>query len=336
MIRFEPSKVELPCAEGATLLETALSHGYFPKHSCRRGECRVCETEILSGQVRYPGGLPPDDVTGGHCLTCMAVPTSDIVLQAPEVSSVAGRKIAQVGARVAAVERVSEDVAIVQLKLPPDCEFSFDAGQYVDVILRDGTRRSYSMANAPSSDGVVEWHVRAMPHGRFSGHVYKNLKVRDLLKIEGPFGAFNLRESVAPVILIASGTGYAPVASIMRAHGEVLARRGARFYWGGRKIEDLYAFDEVLAWRDSSPNFHFIPVLSNPDPMWTGRTGFVHLAIKEDFSNLADYEVYACGNPLMIDAARQTFLDECNLDEVNFISDSFATAIEKSAPVCVE
>lgn len=328
VVKFEPSNVELPCSGDSTMLDTALEAGYFPRHSCRRGECRACETRIVSGEVRYGGGVAPDGVKPGHCLTCLAIPATDVVLDTPEVSNVPGRRIVKTGARVTAVDRISDDVTVVRLQVPAAVEFGFDAGQYVDVVLRDGARRSYSMANAPTSDGQIEWHIRAMPGGRFSQHVYQNLKPRDLLRVEGPFGSFVLRDTAAPLIFLASGTGYAPIASMIRAHDDRVSARGATFYWGGRRRADLYAMEEAEAWAKSAPGLKFVPVLSDPEDDWAGRTGFVHDAVQKDHPNLSNFEVYACGNPLMIDAACQAFR-ECGLPEENFLSDSFVTAISR-------
>lgn len=326
-VKFEPSGVEVPCDGVSTVLDAALAAGFFPKHSCRRGECHACETRVVSGEVRYAANSPPDGLRHGHCLTCLAIPATDIVLDSPEVSKVPGRPIVKVGARVTSVNRVSGDVTIVRIQPPTGSNFSFEPGQYVDVVLRDGTRRSYSMANAPSGDGVIEWHIRAMPNGRFSQHVYNNLKPRDLLRIEGPFGSFTLRDTDAPLIFLASGTGYAPIAAMIRTHADAIARRGAAFYWGGRKEEDLYATHDVLAWASSAEGLAFVPVLSDPDSTWSGRTGFVHQAVQSDHPDLSRFEVYACGNPLMIEAARNAFCSECHLPGEKFFSDSFVTAM---------
>ncbi|WP_051377055.1 NAD(P)H-flavin reductase [Paraburkholderia dilworthii] len=189
---------------------------------------------------------------------------------------------------MASVERLSQDVAVVRLQTPAGCGFSFAPGQYLDVVLRDGTRRSYSIANEPAEDGQVEWHVRAMPGGRFSQHVYQSLKARDLLPVEGPFGSFVLSDTKAPLIFIASGTGYAPIASMMKTHFESIAKRGATFYWGGRRQADLYALEEARAWARSAESLTFVPVLSEPGARWQGRSGFVHEAVQKDHPNLAE------------------------------------------------
>lgn len=327
-LRIEPAGVDIDCSPNDSLLDAALAAGYFPHHSCRRGECNACECKVVSGETAYPEGFVPEGVRDGHILSCQARPVTDVVISAPEVSATPGQRVVKTGARVIDVRRVSDDVACVTLQMPPGAGFSFRPGQYLDVVLRDGSRRRYSMANVPNGEGTVEWHVRAVPDGRFSNHVYHNLKARDMLRVEGPFGAFTLQSSSAPLILLASGTGYAPIAAILKAHREEIARRGAALYWGGNRLSDLYAIEEALAWESAHPGCRFIPVLSGTEPGWTGRTGFVHEAVARDFPDMSGHEVYACGNPLMVDAARHTFIRNNRLAETNFFSDSFITRKE--------
>jgi CDP-4-dehydro-6-deoxyglucose reductase len=324
-LRFAPSGAQVACSSDTSLLDAALAAGYFPRHSCRRGECNACEARVLSGEVAYPAGFEPEGVSAGHILTCQARPCGDLIVVAPEVVATPGQRVVQAGARVLEVTRVSADVATVRLQVPLEAGFAFEPGQYVDVVLRDGARRSYSMAGAPDLDGGIEWHVRALPEGRFSNHVYHKLKPRDMLRIEGPFGSFMLRPGEAPLILLASGTGYAPIRAMLRAHGERIAQRGAVLYWGGNRLADLYALDDVDALLRRHPGLRFVPVLSGVEPGWRGRTGFVHEVVAQDFPDLSGHEVYACGNPLMVDAARQVFIRDNGLHDGNFFSDAFIT-----------
>lgn len=332
-VTFLPGGASIDCPLGKSVLESAMAAGFFPKHSCRRGECNACTARIVSGAVTYPDGYVAGNVAEQHCLTCIAMPAADLVLESPEVAAEPGRRIVQAGARVVSVERVSHDVAVVRLQVPPATGFGFAPGQYVDVILRDGARRSYSMANAPDDSGIIEWHVRAMPNGRFSNHVYQLLKPRDLIRIEGPFGTFALSRSDRPVVLLASGTGYAPIAAFIKANGAELAARGGTLYWGGRRREDLYAFDEVQRWAESDTRLGFEPVLSDPEAGWQGRVGFVHEAVTADLPDLSGHEVYACGNPLMVAAARTLFCQDHGLDPANFLSDAFVIRAESQAQV---
>lgn len=331
-LTLSPGGARVDCPAGASLLDAALAAGYFPRHSCRRGECNACEAKVLCGEVAYPPGIVPEGVTAGMVLTCQARALGDVTLLAPEVAATPGQRVVQTGARVLSVERVSGDVALVTLKVAGE-GFGFVPGQYVDVVLRDGARRSYSMANAPNAEGTIVWHVRALPDGRFSNHVYDKLKERDMLRIEGPFGAFMLQPTDAPLILLASGTGYAPVAAMLKAHGERIAQRGAVLYWGGNRLSDLYARDEVDALLARLPGLRFVPVLSGAGAEWRGATGFVHEAVARDFPDLSRHEVYACGNPLMVDAARQVFMRDNALAEANFFSDAFIT---RRAPALAE
>ncbi|REE06616.1 CDP-4-dehydro-6-deoxyglucose reductase [Paraburkholderia sp. BL27I4N3] len=326
-ITINPAGVELQCGGEATILDAAMTAGFFPRHSCRRGECRACEVRVVQGEVRYPDNVDLDSIRAGHCLTCVARPSGDLVIEAPEVTATPGRPVIAAAARVTSVSRVSRDVSLVRLQIPITQPFMFEPGQYLDVILKDGTRRSYSMANSPNAGGQVELHVRALPGGRFSQHVYNNLKPRDLLRIEGPFGTFKLSTSTTPVILLASGTGFAPILSIIRSHGSLLQSRGAALYWGGLRPEDLYGLAGALDWVGQSASFSFIPVISNPGDDWQGRKGFVHAAVQEDFPDMSGLEVYACGNPLMVDAARTAFTDENRLPPQSFFSDAFVTTI---------
>lgn len=334
-LKIEPAGVELPCQPDTSLLDAALAAGFYPHHSCRRGQCNACEAQVVAGTVSYPDGFLPQGVRAGCILTCQARPVSDVTIAAPEVLATPGQRVVQAGARVLDVERISADVARVRLQVPAGAGFSFQAGQYVDVVLRDGSRRSYSMANVPGTDGMIEWHIRAVPGGRFSNHVYAALKPRDMLRVEGPFGTFTLQQTDAPVVLIASGTGYAPIAAMLKTHGLELARRGAALYWGGARLSDLYACEEAAAWAQAHPGLRFVPVLSSGEAGWTGRTGFVHEAVAADFADLSAHEVYACGNPLMVDAARHTLVRDRGLRVVHFYSDAFITRkeVELAVPV---
>ncbi len=326
-LTFAPAGAQVACSGEGSLLDAALAAGYFPQHSCRRGECNACEAKVLCGEVAYPAGFVPEGVSAGRVLTCQARALSDVTLEAPEVAATPGQRVVQSGARVLEIRHLSGDVAWLRLQVPPASGFSFHPGQYVDVVLRDGSRRSYSMANAPAADGVIELHVRALPGGRFSNHVYQKVKPRDMLRIEGPFGAFRLQDTAAPLILLASGTGYAPIAAMLKAHLVTMAARGAVLYWGGNRLADLYAVEEIEAMQAQHPGLRFVPVLSGPDAGWTGRSGFVHEAVAQDFPDLSGHEVYACGNPLMVDAARQVFTRKHGLNEDHFFSDAFVTSL---------
>lgn len=325
-IRLQPHGGVFECAPQHTLLDAAIAAGYWLPHSCRAGTCNSCHLPLVSGAVHHaplvPGAQPVPD---GQCRTCQAHPLGEIVLDAPTVPRESGQRVVTTGARVLEVQRPSVDVSVVRLQLPSTAGFRFQAGQYTDVLLKDGSRRSYSMANAPNEEGVIEWHVRRIEGGRFSTHAYDRLKARDLLRVQGPFGTFVLRPGDAPLVLLASGTGYAPIASLLKTHASEIARRSAVLYWGARRRGDLYAIDIVPGWEADHPGVRLVPVLSEPDEGWEGRRGFVHAAVLQDLPDLSAHEVYACGNPLMIDAARAVFTTDGGLRADRFHSDAFIT-----------
>jgi CDP-4-dehydro-6-deoxyglucose reductase len=322
-IRLLPNGGSFECAADSTVLDAAINAGYWLPHSCRAGTCNSCYLPLVSGELRYAeeGSLvePPE----GQCRSCKAYPTADLVLEAPHVPKEPGQRVVSTGARVLDVQRPSADVTIVRLQVPSSANFKFQAGQYADVLLKDGARRSYSMANRPDEQGEIEWHIRRMEGGRFSTHAYDKLKPKDLLRIQGPYGSFVLHESTAAIVLLASGTGYAPIASLLATHADVIARRGAVLYWGGRSWRDLYAVQSVADWELQFPGVRLVPVLSEAGADWQGRTGFVHAAVLQDIPDLSLHEVYACGNPLMIDAARAAFTTQGRLPAENFYADAF-------------
>ena len=206
------------------------------------------------------------------------------------------------------------------------------AGQYVEFILRDGARRSYSMANAPHNGPGVELHIRHMPGGKFTDHVFTAMKEKEILRVEGPFGSFFLREdSDKPMILLASGTGFAPIKALIEHMQFKGIQRPATLYWGGRRPIDLYMDAWVRERLAQMPQLKYVPVISNasPDDNWNGRTGFVHKAVMEDFPDLSGHQVYACGAPIVVDSARAEYAANCKLPAEEFYADSFTTEADK-------
>jgi CDP-4-dehydro-6-deoxyglucose reductase len=208
----------------------------------------------------------------------------------------------------------------------------FIAGQHIEFILPDDVRRNYSIASKPSVDGVtmIEVHIRHVPGGLFSDHMLSKIKERELMKFEGPLGSFCLqRESQKPIIMVASGTGFAPLRAMIENAFDLKVdqARSITLYWGGRARRDLYRADLPEAWAAEHPNFRFVPVLSEPTPdcNWTGRTGLVHEAVLADLPDLSGHEVYACGAPVMVDAARRDFTARGGLPEDAFFADAFLT-----------
>ncbi|MCW5624970.1 MAG: CDP-6-deoxy-delta-3,4-glucoseen reductase, partial [Burkholderiales bacterium] len=236
--------------------------------------------------------------------------------------------------RVQSLEKPATDVAVVRLKLPANERLQFRAGQYLEILLRDGRRRAYSMANPPHQDEFVELHLRHMPGGAFTDHVFSTLKEKDILRFEGPFGTFFLREdSDKPMVLLASGTGFAPIKSLIEAAFHAGTTRPMVFYWGGRRPADLYMHALCEQWAQEHSNFSYIPVISEAldEDAWGGRTGFVHQAVMADFPDMSGYQVYACGAPIVIESARRDFVAGCSLPEDEFYADAFTPSADATA-----
>ena len=331
-VTLKPSGHSYEVEEGKTILQAGLDAGHMLPYSCRAGVCRTCRGTVVEGKVDYGLAhetyLPQSDRDKGYALLCQAKPLSDLVVEVREVHGVRPRIIP---CRVEKLEKPAADVAVLGLRLPMNENFRFLAGQYIDILLKDGKRRSYSLATKPDTGGVtaLEIHVRLTPGGLFTEHVFTKLKVRDLLRFEGPLGSFYLRdESDKPMILLASGTGFAPIRSIIESALEkkLEQKRPMTLYWGCRVRQDLYQMELAQSWV--RPGFKFVPVLS--DEKWEGRTGFVHRAVMEDFPDMSGMQVYACGAPIMVESARKDFSLQCKLPAEEFFADSFITEAEKA------
>ena len=339
VITLSGSGKQFSCGSDQEILKAGLAAGVLMPFSCRSGMCRTCRGTVVSGQVDHGGAhviyLPESDRAQGLALLCCARPLSDLTIYVDEIDPNRGLVAKKLPTRVLGLSFASSDVAIITLGLPPNEPMLFRAGQFIDIILRNGARRSYSIATTPRSEGVrqVELHVRHLPGGEFTDHVFKTMKVREIVQIEMPLGSFFLRDdSGKPMILLASGTGFAPIKSILNDCLERGITRPISLYWGGRRKADLYMLEQVQKLARAAPLIEIIPVLSEPAPddAWTGRTGFVHRAVMEDFPDLSAHQVYACGAPQMVDAARQDFTALCRLDPQEFFADSFTNEGDKA------
>ena len=325
--------------DGESILQSALDAGLILPYGCRDGACGSCKGRLIEGEIDWghysEKALPPQERERGYALFCQAKPLSDVVIEAREVRKAGDIQMRKLPARVHKLERAAEDAMIVYLKLPANERLMFMPGQYVDILLKDGSRRSFSMANAPHDDEFMQLHVRHVPGGAFTDHVFKTMKERDILRFEGPFGTFFLREeSAKPVVLVASGTGFAPIKSLVETALKKGVSRPMTLYWGGRRPKDLYLNPLPERWAAEHPGFKYVPVVSDArsEDGWKGRTGFVHRAVMQDFPDLSGHQVYACGVPVMVDSARRDFTGECKLPENEFFADSFTTAADKAAP----
>ncbi|RYF70496.1 MAG: CDP-6-deoxy-delta-3,4-glucoseen reductase [Comamonadaceae bacterium] len=340
-ITVEPSGRHFTVSGDETLLSAGIRQGVGLPYGCKDGACGSCKCRKLSGLVsmdtHQSKALSAEEELKGYILTCRAHAQSDVVLESRQVTEIGAHPIRKMPARVLALQKMSHDVVMLRLQLPAGEPLQFHAGQYVEFILRDGARRSYSMANAPHTLGEpgtgIELHIRHLAGGKFTDHVFGAMKEKEILRIEGPYGSFFLREdSAKPIVLLASGTGFAPIKALLEHMKFKAIDRPATLYWGGRRPEDLYMDDWVQAHLAELPNLRYVPVVSNavPQDNWTGRTGFVHRAVLEDFADLSGHQVYACGAPIVVDSARRDYIAEAGLPEEEFFADAFTTEADKA------
>jgi len=342
---IKPSEHIFNVRPGETILQAALREGFSLPYGCRNGSCGACKGKIIQGTVDF-GQHDEETLTEkekqiGMALFCCALPLSDLVIECHEIDAITDIDIKTLPCRVQKLERVAPDVMIISLKLPSNQRLQFLAGQYIDILLKDGERRSFSLANAPYDDEFLQLHARNYPGGVFAKHVFTEMKEKDILRFEGPFGSFFLRDtpsSETPIIFVASGTGFAPVKSILEqvfhTKNNFLLKKRITLYWGVRTKADLYMVDLVNKWQQKHDNFTFIPVLSDalPNDEWLGREGFVHQAVLQDFDSLTDHQVYACGSPLMVKAAFADFTSLRNLPKDQFFSDIFTPSSGEVKP----
>lgn len=340
-VTVQPAGIAFEVPRDEPILAAAIRQGVGLPYGCRDGACGSCKSRLLEGRVIHGAhqrkALSAQEEEQGYILTCCATPQTDCVVEARSVPGAGQFPVLKMPTRVIALERAAPDVMLVRLQLPANQNLQYHAGQYLEFILQGGARRSYSMANAPHALGdppAVELHIRHMPGGLFTDHVFGTMKLRDILRVEGPFGSFFLREdSTRPMILLASGTGFAPVKALVEQLQIKGSRRPAVLYWGGRRPRDLY----MDAWcRDRAaelPWLRYVPVVSDalPEDDWRGRTGFVHAAVMADWPDLSGHQVYACGAPIVVEAAQRDFITRCGLPPDEFFADAFTSEADKIA-----
>jgi NAD(P)H-flavin reductase/ferredoxin len=325
-IRVAQSEFSFDCAAQTTVLEGAKKAGFDLPFSCRNGVCGSCKGKVLAGTFDVPEnleGLSEEERAAGYTLFCQARPMSDLEIAVRSISRTDPNAIKTVKAKVYKTTRATQDVSLLQLRFPAGTRIPFKAGQYLQVVLEDGARRSYSMANPSTQNDGASLHIRHVRGGRFSHYLDSVAAAGDILAVEAPFGDFYLRPGDKPLIFVASGTGFAPIKSIL----ETLFKQGKptrpiALYWGGRRKNDVYMADLPQKWAQQHERFTFIPVLSEEDN-GVDRTGFVHEAVLADYPSLAGHEVYACGVPVMINAARHDFTTRRQLPPDAFFCDAF-------------
>ena len=334
-VAVHPDERILTVRAGETLLDAGLREGLPMPFECRNGGCGVCKADLLRGEVRLQPHqetvLSAAERAAGKTLLCCAEPLSDVEIgYVPQAGARALPVRRHVG-RVTRLEPLAADVMRLCLRLEGGATMRFHAGQYINIVLADGAKRSFSFATAPHAADEIELHVRRIPGGRFTTEVFTRMKVGDTLRFEGPLGAFTLREdSGKPIIFVAGSTGFAPVKSMLEHAFHTGLKRRMVLYWGVRKRDDLYLQALAEQWAREHDNFTFVPVLSEPQPedQWPGRTGLVHEAILADFPDLSAHQVYACGSAQMVAAAHPAFVEH-GIASDDCFSDAFHLAPQR-------
>ncbi len=324
-VTLQPSGRTFNVESNETVLDAALRQGLALQYGCRGGACGACKGTIVEGAVHYdddPMALSEDDVEDGMLLTCLALPDSDLVLEVDLVEEVSAIKVQELPAKIKLMERLGADVMRLGLTLPEDARLQYLAGQYVEFLMDDGGRRAFSIANAPHDDEMLEFHVRHVPGGKFTDSLFNEMEPGSLIRMEGPHGSFFVREdSERPMIMLATGTGFGPIKGIIEHMIAEESERPIYLYWGAENQDGLYMGELAQKWADEHAHIHFRPVFSGIAASGE-RKGYVQDAVVADFDSLADYEVYACGNPNMVKAAQEKLLTGGVSDD-HFFSDSF-------------
>jgi CDP-4-dehydro-6-deoxyglucose reductase len=337
-ITVQPSQHAFQAEADESILDAGLRQGMMLPYGCRDGACGACRGRVLSGQVDYGKAqlhvLSEEDRRAGVALFCCAKARSDLTIESKELRSSLEVPLKTLPAKVQKLTRVAPDVMIMELKLPASERLQFLPGQYIEILLKEGRRRAFSLANAPHDDSCLQLHIRHSLGGLFTDHVFNTMQERDMLRFNGPHGSFFLREdSEKPMLLVAGGTGFAPIKAIVE---HAIAEKSARpmaIYWGGRGRADLYLLPLAEQWAVENAGISFVPVLSDTSESehWRGRTGLVHEAAMKDFSDLSAHQVYVCGSPAMVAAARRDFVGQCQLPENEFFADSFEFARDNTS-----
>lgn len=321
-----------------TILDSAVMAGHHMPYGCRNGTCGSCKGTIISGQVDYgdyaQSALSEIEKAEGKALFCCARPLTDLTIQCREsLPDLPQPRILPV--RVEKKVLLANDVMQLLLKLPKAEKLSFKAGQYIEFLLKDGQRRAFSIANAPHIDEAIELHLRLVSGGVFTEYVFNQMPEKTIMRIEAPLGSFFLRENNDnPVIMVAGGTGFAPIKGMIEYMLHENIQRDIYLYWGARTLKDLYFHALVQTWINEYPHIHYTPVLSSAgiNDHWVGRTGYVHQAVLDDMQtgkypdlSFKAVEVYCCGAPIMVESAQQSFT-AAGLAEDSFFADVFSYA----------
>ncbi|MDO5059440.1 MAG: 2Fe-2S iron-sulfur cluster-binding protein [Neisseria sp.] len=316
--------------DNETILQAATRQGLNLPHSCQSGICGQCKAELKSGDVAQGGhseqALSAAEEAEGKILMCCAKIRSDVEIEIPGYQG----DLPSVRVSPARVNRVEyrADTAVLGLTLPKAPRFEFLAGQYIDIQTKNGTR-SYSIASSSAESEHLELHIRKREGGMFTGLLFGDepaIQEKTVMRIRGPLGAFTLRlHQGEPLIFLATGTGYAPVHSMLQQLAAQENRPEIHLYWGGRTLNDLYYFNEARELCEQI-GARFTPVLSRARESWQGARGYVQQHALADYPDLSAHQVYACGSAQMITAAQELLTGQGRLKKENFFSDIFTPA----------
>ena len=339
-VNVQPSGRQFEVLADETVLDAGIRQNIGLPYGCKDGACGSCKCRKLSGEVEHrpyqKNALSDAEAAEGYILTCRALPRSDLVLESRQVTSEGAFPVRKMPVRVMHLEQLSPDVMRVTLQLPANVPVQYHAGQYIDFLLADGQRRSYSMATAPHEVDPalprIDLHIRHMPGGKFTDHVFGSMKEKEILRIEGPYGSFFLRDdSAGPLLFLASGTGFAPVKAILEQMAHQNSPRAAVLYWGARRPADLYMHQWLLDYCSAHPHVRYVPVISEaqPEDGWQGRTGLALDAMLADVPDMHDHDAYVCGSPAMVQAAHTRCVQEAGLADDRFHADAFTSLRDK-------
>jgi len=335
-VSISSSGHQFDAEDNETILDAAIRQGVGLPYGCRNGRCGSCAAELISGDVTYYGAPPALEEAGeGKCLPCQGFAASDLEIAVREAESTADIEVRLIPCRVHAADHLAHDVVRLLLKLPEGQRLQFRAGQYLDFLLADGRRRAFSIANAPHDDEFIELHIRHVDGGQFTDWVFGQMQEKTILRIQAPLGTFTLDEdSPRPMIFMGGGTGFAPLKGQIEHAFEVGIDRPMVLYWGVRGRRDLYLGELPESWAAEHENFQFVPVLSEPDGDWQGRTGWVHEAVLADFPDLSGHDLYMAGPPVMVKAALGAFRaagmpdEHMHYDSFDYAEDSQASSAD--------
>jgi len=307
-VRLLPTGREFQARGDEPVLSAALREHLNLPHSCKGGGCGTCRVRLIKGRIAYPHGRPlgisGDEESHGYALICQARALEDLEIEIREIRHVTDVEIKSLPARIETMRSLAPDVMGLGLRLPAVEPFTWQSGQYVDVMLAGERRRSFSLANPPYDSALLELHVRRAPGGAFSEQVFTTLKEGSLLRIEGPLGQFIYRPGERPLLMIGGGTGYAPLKAMIRQVLETETKRDVTLFWGARTVADLYEDASLRALAAKHARFHYTSAVSDQDAAAPHESGFVHEAVVRRVAGLAGFDIYAAGPPAMIDAVR--------------------------------